>query len=159
MNLFEEEIISFLALLNKHDVRFILVGGLAVNYYGYSRSTGDVDLWLDDSAENRAKLVGALAEFGVQGGETFLTAPLIAGYSEVLLDNGIYVDLMSDLKMFKPGDFEECYRLAERYVVNEREAVPVLHINKLIQEKENSTRSKDVEDVVQLKKIVNKRKG
>ena len=78
MDIFEEEITSFFQLLNKHSVKYILVGGFAVNYHGFSRATGDVDLWLEDSEVNRKKLVAALKENNVEGGEAFLTYPFIA---------------------------------------------------------------------------------
>ena len=143
-------------MLNKHNVRFILVGGLAVNYYGYSRTTGDVDLWLDDSQANRKNLINALQDFGVEGAEAFLDYPLIAGYAEVLLDNGIYVDLMSDLVVLKKEDFEACYRMAENFQLDEKILIKVLHINKLIEEKEKSKRIKDIDDAEQLRKLRNK---
>jgi hypothetical protein len=153
MNLFEEEIENFLIMLSKHEVRYLLVGGLAVNFHGYSRTTGDVDLWLDESKENRVKLVNALKEYNVEGAEAFLTHPLIAGYSELLLDNGIYVDFMSDLQFFKQNNFIECYEIADFFKINETTNVPVLHINKLISEKQQSTRSKDQDDAEQLIKL------
>ncbi len=153
MNLFEEEIEHFLIVLSKHEVRYLLVGGLAVNFHGYSRTTGDVDLWLDESKENRVKLVNALKEYNVEGAEAFLTHPLIAGYSELLLDNGIYVDFMSDLQFFKQNNFIECYEIADFFKINETTNVPVLHINKLISEKQQSTRSKDQDDAEQLIKL------
>jgi hypothetical protein len=153
MNLFEEEIENFLIMLSKHEVRYLLVGGLAVNFHGYSRTTGDVDLWLDESKENRVKLVNALKEYNVEGAEAFLTHPLIAGYSELLLDNGIYVDFMSDLQFFKQNNFIECYEIAVFFKINETTNVPVLHINKLISEKQQSTRSKDQDDAEQLIKL------
>lgn len=153
MDIFEEDILNFFLLLNKHSVRFILVGGLAVNYHGFSRSTGDVDLWLDESGDNRKKLVDALKEKNIEGAETFLTYPFIPGFAEIMLDNGIYIDLMSDLQFFKQNRFEECYQLATKYKINEMIELPVLHINALIEEKEKSTRAKDSEDAEQLKKL------
>jgi hypothetical protein len=33
--------------LNKNDVSFLLVGGLAFGFHGYARFTGDMDLWID----------------------------------------------------------------------------------------------------------------
>jgi predicted nucleotidyltransferase len=153
MNLFEEEIVRFLSVLTKHEVRFILVGGLAVNFHGYSRTTGDVDLWMEESQENRKKLVNALKEFEIEGAEIFLTHPLIAGYSELLLDNGIYVDFMSDLQFFKQNNFNECYEIADFFKINETIHVPVLHINKLISEKQQSSRPKDQDDAEQLIKL------
>lgn len=153
MNLFEEEIENFLIMLSKHEVRYLLVGGLAVNFHGYSRTTGDVDLWLDESKENRIKLINALKEYKIEGAEAFLTHPLIAGYSELLLDNGIYVDFMSDLQFFKQNNFNECYEIADFFKINDTINVPVLHVNKLISEKQQSSRPKDKDDAEQLIKL------
>ena len=40
------------------------IGGYAVAYHGYVRYTGDLDLFVQLSANNAAKLVSALREFG-----------------------------------------------------------------------------------------------
>ncbi len=45
MDIFEEEITSFFQLLNKHSVKYILVGGFAVNYHGFSRRTRKNRTW------------------------------------------------------------------------------------------------------------------
>jgi hypothetical protein len=156
MDIFEEEIIGFFQLLNKHSVRYILVGGLAVNYHGFSRTTGDVDLWMDDSDENRKKLVSALNEKNIEGCEAFLTYPLIAGYSEILLGNGVYIDLMGDLQFLKQNNFGDCYRISDRFKITNEIEIPILNITKLIEEKEKSLRIKDKEDAEQLKKLYKK---
>lgn len=153
MDIYEEDILEFFHVLNKHSVKFILVGGLAVNYHGFSRSTGDVDLWIDESKENRKKLVNALKEKNIEGCEAFLTYPLLAGFAEILLDNGVYIDLMSDLQFFKQNRFEECYQLSDKFKINESVELTVLHVNTLIEEKEKSSRIKDKEDAEQLKKM------
>ncbi len=156
MDIFEEEITSFFQLLNKHSVKYILVGGFAVNYHGFSRATGDVDLWLEDSEVNRKKLVAALKENNVEGGEAFLTYPFISVYYELLLGNGIYIDLMSDLQFLKQSNFDECYQYANNYQVLENLEVKVITVNRLIEEKEQSSRAKDKEDAEQLKKLYRK---
>ena len=153
MDFFEEEIIAFFNLLNKHEVKYVLVGGLAVNYHGFSRSTGDVDLWLEDSPVNRQKLVNGLKEREIEGCEAFLTYPLLAGFAEILLDNGIYIDLMSNLKSFSQDRFTECYQLADDFEIIPGVKIKVMHINKLIEEKEKSNREKDIEDAKQLKRL------
>ena len=156
MDIFEEDILKFFQILNKHSVKYILVGGLAVNYHGFSRSTGDVDLWVDESDENRKKLVDTLKEKNIEGCEAFLTYPFLAGFAEIMLDNGIYIDLMSDLQFFKQNRFEECYQIADKLKVNDITELTVLHIKTLIEEKERSSRPKDKEDAEQLKKIYKK---
>ena len=51
-------------MLNSHDVRYLLVGGYAVGYYGYPRATADMDIWVETRPENVAKVIAALEEFG-----------------------------------------------------------------------------------------------
>lgn len=118
INIFQDEALDLFSLLHKHKVRFLLVGGFAVNYYGYSRATGDVDIWLEDTIENRRKLVAILTEYGIVGADGLLVHPLIAGFSEVLLDNGIYLDLMNALQFFGQDQFNECYNKSEKVITD-----------------------------------------
>jgi hypothetical protein len=46
------------------DVRFVLVGGFAVNAWGYLRGTHDIDIVPDPDSENIAKLARALGTVG-----------------------------------------------------------------------------------------------
>jgi predicted nucleotidyltransferase len=55
---------ELLERLIEADVRFILVGGLAVNAWGYMRATQDVDVVPDPDGENLARLDGLLRELG-----------------------------------------------------------------------------------------------
>jgi hypothetical protein len=55
---------DFLALLLKHDVQFALCGGFAVTYYGFIRTTMDIDVLVYPSVENGSRIMAALAEFG-----------------------------------------------------------------------------------------------
>ena len=93
MDFAEVEIIKFFKCLNSNKVNYILVGGFAVNIHGFNRSTSDLDLWLADTVENRTPFVNALSEYGIEGAEIFHTLPFIAGYTEIVLDNGIAIDI------------------------------------------------------------------
>lgn len=46
------------------DVRFLIVGGYAVNFHGVHRLTKDLDVWVDPEATNARKVWEALAKFG-----------------------------------------------------------------------------------------------
>jgi hypothetical protein len=61
-------------LLNSHAVEYLVVGGYAVNYHGYPRATGDIDLWVALDPSNASKLTAVLHEFGFRqaSDETFL---------------------------------------------------------------------------------------
>jgi len=153
MDLFEDEIILFFKNLTEQNVSFILVGGLAVNYHGFNRSTGDIDIWIKDSKENREKFIGALKNYGIEGAEVYYDLPFIAGYSELMLDNGMRIDLMSDLQFFKQEKYEECYNLANTFDLTNEVQIKVIHINTLISEKDQSKRPKDTIDAEALKKL------
>ncbi len=64
MNPFEE----LLAKLTRAEVRFVLVGGVAVLMQGYARNTQDLDVLIEASAENARRLVGALTTWGKGAG-------------------------------------------------------------------------------------------
>ncbi len=52
--------------LQDHNVRYVLIGGAAVNLHGVPRMTGDIDLAVDMSTENVRALVEALGEVGLE---------------------------------------------------------------------------------------------
>jgi hypothetical protein len=65
MDIFLDEHKEFLLLLLKHEVEFMLIGGYAVIFYGYERTTGDMDIWLKPSNENKVKFIEVLKSFGI----------------------------------------------------------------------------------------------
>ncbi len=153
MDLFEEEIIQFFKNLGLQQVKFILVGGFAVNYHGFNRATGDIDIWIYDDKQNREKFVNALKNYGIEGAEVYHELPFIAGYSELMLDNGMTIDIMSEMQFFKKENFNECYQKANTFDLAEGVELKILHINTLISEKEQSKRQKDSIDAAALKKL------
>ena len=55
---------DMLFLLNKHEVKYLIVGGLAFIYHAKPRYTNDIDIWIDPAPENVKKVNEALVEFG-----------------------------------------------------------------------------------------------
>lgn len=55
---------EFVALLNSHHVKYLVIGGYAVAWHGHPRFTGDVDFWVESSPNNARALVAALEAFG-----------------------------------------------------------------------------------------------
>lgn len=55
---------EFLRLLNCHHVDYLVIGGFAVGFHGYPRSTSDIDIWVSKSPENAIRVVDAIREFG-----------------------------------------------------------------------------------------------
>ena len=46
------------------DVRFLIVGAYALALHGRPRATGDLDVWVEASPDNAARVMQALASFG-----------------------------------------------------------------------------------------------
>jgi hypothetical protein len=55
---------KLLVLLAEAEVRFIVVGGVAVTLHGYVRLTEDVDILIDSAPDNVAALLQALSHYG-----------------------------------------------------------------------------------------------
>lgn len=60
----QRDLREFIELLNSHEVRYLIVGGHAVAYHGYPRTTGDIDFFIETSEDNARKLEAVLARFG-----------------------------------------------------------------------------------------------
>ena len=55
---------DILQLLEKHRVRYLIIGGLAFIYHAKPRYTKDMDLWIDPVPRNVKHANDALVEFG-----------------------------------------------------------------------------------------------
>ncbi len=55
---------EFLRLLNSSKADYLLIGGYAVNYYGYPRATVDMDVWVGIDPGNAEKVAAVLQAFG-----------------------------------------------------------------------------------------------
>jgi hypothetical protein len=55
---------ELLALLNKHAVEYIIVGGYALAFHGAPRFTGHIDIFVRPHPQNASRILEALSEFG-----------------------------------------------------------------------------------------------
>jgi predicted nucleotidyltransferase len=55
---------EFIALLNQHEVKYMLIGGFAVAIHGYPRYTKDIDIFISNDPENAAKMLKVMQDFG-----------------------------------------------------------------------------------------------
>ncbi|HEV7487996.1 MAG TPA: hypothetical protein VGQ65_20175 [Thermoanaerobaculia bacterium] len=58
---------EFIALLNSHNIEYIVVGGHAVAFHGHPRFTGDIDFFVRTTSENAQRLHRVLEAFGFGG--------------------------------------------------------------------------------------------
>jgi hypothetical protein len=57
--------LEFSKLLNAREVRYLLIGGHAVAFHGWSRFTKDIDFWIASDLDNERRTVLALKDFGL----------------------------------------------------------------------------------------------
>ena len=135
--------IDMLKCLNKAGVDYILVGGWAVNMYGYIRATVDLDIRVLADADNAKKIYTAVAEFG---------APVSQMKPEEFAEYGMIfqigvapcrVDIISKISGVSYTD------AVTRAVLKTIDGIPVrvISLDDLIANKKASGRAKDLADV------------
>ena len=60
------ELPKIISLFNKYKVEYLIIGGYAVNLYGYPRMTEDIDILFKKGKSNGERLESALREFGIE---------------------------------------------------------------------------------------------
>lgn len=58
------DFVDLLRAFNAANVRFLVVGAYALALHGRPRATGDLDVWIDATPENAARVIRALTAFG-----------------------------------------------------------------------------------------------
>ena len=137
-------------LLNK--VNYLTIGGFAVNIYGYGRNTGDIDIFIEDSIENRENLRVALKQSGLGDFENMNTMQFIPGWTDITLNFNLRLDIMTSVKGLENTTFE---KLLEKAYIIEVNDIPVyfLDYESLIIAKKAANRPKDILDIEELKKL------
>lgn len=134
---------DLLKILNKHRVKYLLVGAYAVIYYSEPRYTKDIDIWIEPEIKNAQKAYNALKEFG---------APL----TDITVDNFINKNLVyqmgiapvrADIIMGIGGiDFNNAWKNRE-VAVFEGVKVNIIGKKELIESKKKANRESDRGDL------------
>ncbi len=111
-----------------------MVGGYATNLHGYQRFTGDMDIWLKDTKENRRQLQKAFVACEMGDYPMLEYMQFIPGWTDFHLNNGLRLDILIDMKGLEGYTFDECLDMASIADI-EGVKVPFLHINQLIANK------------------------
>jgi predicted nucleotidyltransferase len=152
---FSKDIQEFLRLLEKHDVKYVIVGGEAVIYYGYARLTGDVDFLYGTSGENIGKLFRTLSEFW-DGSIPGLEKMEELAEPGVIIQFGVPPNRIDLLNRIDGVTFEEvwlnrttCHLQAD----DQKVCVFFIGLDELIKNKEAMGRHKDMEDLKYLRSV------
>lgn len=132
---------EFLKLLNAHGVEYLLVGGYAVNYHGFTRSTGDLDVWVERSPSNAEALSAALLKFGFSDATPDLFLP-----EEQIVRLGVPPFRIEIHTTISGVTFSECYARRDEIEIA-GQLVPLLNLEDLKRNKAASGRLKDLADL------------
>lgn len=146
--------------LQRYEVRYLLVGGMAVALHGYYRhsmgpsgqlsSKPDIDLWFEPTYENYFKLLRALEVMGGDISEFEHDTRPDPKRSFFRLDLGEFtLDALPHVNA--EITFSSAYARKEEVAL---EGIPIHYIgyDDLLRDKRSSARRKDEEDIQQLKR-------
>lgn len=139
---------DFLSLLNEHRAEYLVIGGYAVNAHGYSRPTGDLDVWVAISPDNAERVFDVIVAFGFGTPDLSRESLLTPGR---IVRMGLQPVCIEVCNTIDGVHFAECQR---RAVVVEVAgvAVPFIGLADLRQNKKSSGRMKDLVDLDYLPK-------
>jgi phage replication-related protein YjqB (UPF0714/DUF867 family) len=110
---------EFLRSLNDQHVEYLLIGGYAVSYHGYPRSTADMDIWIAINDRNAPRVVAALEEFGFAGANL---SPHLFDQPDQITRLGNPPFRIEILTTISGVNFDEAY---QKRVVDEIDGIPV----------------------------------
>ena len=137
---------DFLKLLSEKNVEYLLIGGYAVNYYGYVRDTGDMGIWVRSTDGNIHLTAEALEEFGCASKQD--TLPYLK-QSGKIIRMGVPPFRLEVSTGIDGVEFDECYVNRVIFYLDET-PVSLLSLNDLLKNKRASARMKDLADVEEL---------
>ena len=135
--------IDMLKCLNKARVDYIMVGGWAINLYGYIRATVDLDIWILADRANAKKVYSAFGEFGAPIADI---EPDEFADEWIVFQIGVAPCMIDIITKISGVNYSEAIN---RAIVKEIDGVPVKVISKedLIANNRASGRTKDLADI------------
>ena len=138
---------EFLGLLNRNNVKYVIVGAYALAYHAKPRYTKDMDIFIEPTGENATAILQAIKDFGFP--EINLTSEDIIEENKIvqLGYEPIRIDILSSLS---GCSFSEVWenRIKGKYGDTE---VYFIHKDNLIKNKKASGRKQDMVDIDLLK--------
>ena len=153
----DESFVIFLTAMQNRQVRYMLIGGIAVNFHGYIRNTLDMDIWLAPTNENRNLFYKVLIDIGY-------TEEEISDYKDedfttfFKCEIGEMPNTIDCLTIVHPNlSFDDAEKVMIRHDAGDGLILNVVDYDYLRSMKILAHREKDWHDVSQLDSIKNKK--
>jgi predicted nucleotidyltransferase len=141
---------DFIELLNKYNVRYVVVGSWAVGFHGRPRYTKDIDILIEREESNARQLLLVLQEFGFSSVGITEKDFLEPYYVIQLGYEPNRIDILTDIEGI---DFKEAHNNAIHCIVD-KQNVAILSLDDLIRVKRQAGRAQDIADIEALERIL-----
>jgi predicted nucleotidyltransferase len=143
---------ELLKLLKEKKVKYLIVGGQAVNYYSRGKLTEDLDIWIEPTPENAENVFIVLNTFG--------TGNLDVDISDFINKDKVvqlgYAPMRIDIMTTIEGlDFDNAYKNRSNGYIFGLKNQPYISFEDLLKNKKKTGRPKDKFDVLWMKKYFN----
>ncbi|MBL7746190.1 MAG: hypothetical protein JNM19_02075 [Chitinophagaceae bacterium] len=158
MDILNHEFLLFLQCAAKNNLRYLLIGGYAVNYYGYNRHTADMDVWLAPNNQNRNAFIDTLLCMNYSAEEV---SPLKKENFDLPFVGTIGSgDATLDVLTVVHGSisFEDAEKKKEVFEIQPGLFLNIVPYDILKEMKLRTHREKDMFDIARLEEIINSRK-
>ncbi|MEZ4866118.1 MAG: nucleotidyltransferase [Caldilineaceae bacterium] len=139
---------ALFASLEKYNVKYVVIGGVAAILHGVPRMTGDIDLLIEATIANAQRMLAVLKDLGYETADLVDPAGLVL-VKFLIFENGVKIDVMLQI----PGlDFATAWKNKLTRYTGEQPFY-VLAKDDLIATKRAAGRQRDLEDVAALETI------
>ena len=126
----------------QHEVRYVVIGGIAAVLYGVPRATFDLDILIEATPENAQRLLDALIDAGMGTATLTNTDEILSNEITIFKDR-----VRIDVQISTPGlQFEAAWK-RKQTMQYQRQNFYVVSLDDLIRSKRAAGRSVDLEDV------------
>ena len=130
---------DMLQILLGNGVKFLLVGAYAMGAHGYPRATGDIDIWVEPSADNSRRVYRSLAAFGAPLHEIDEATFVRPG---IVFQIGVAPRRIDIITAISGVRFDDAYQQCQIVEIEEL-PIPILSRSDLIRNKRATGREKD----------------
>lgn len=145
-----EDFLELLSCLRDAEARFLVIGAYAVGIHGRPRATKDLDVWIEASADNAARVIRALRQFGAPLGDLVTSDLEHVGTGFKMGIPPRRIDILTQIEGIS---FAEAWPNRIEADFGEGVRCPVIGLADIITNKRAAGRPQDLADVAMLERI------
>ena len=156
MDILNDEFLLFLQCAQQNKLRYLLIGGYAVNYYGYNRNTDDLDVWIAPTNENKLLFINTLLGMKYSEREVAplyeedFTLPFVGSFGSEGSNIDVLTVVHHSISYIEAEESKNVFEIAPGLFMN---LVPYHFLKEM---KLFARRDKDLWDISQLEKLRNR---